>query len=289
MGKALAVLVVISFIFSGRYSHAQTIQVSDPRLEMKDNRLLISYDILNSGPVDKFIVNLQVTDANGKSVNTHSLSGDIGEGISGGENKKITWDPEADSIYLDADIFITLFATRVSPPEPVITPKESIPAEHTGRDDLMKEDHVKEDIPENVYAKEFSRAGLIFQSLALPGLGLSRLTGKPHWLRGVAGYGCIAGAIVFNKVAIATYQDFKMAETIDGAASMLAEAARQDNISEALAYSAIGIWVVDLIWTVTGTSEIGKRPLYGEVKGLSFRTGFDPRLKVPLVGFSYSF
>ena len=91
------------------------------------------------------------------------------------------------------------------------------------------------------------RTGIILQSLALPGLGLSRMTGKPHWLRGVAGYGCIAGSIILNRQAISTYDDIDDLEDYDDKNELFQKSLNRDNISEVLAYAAIGIWV-DIGW-----------------------------------------
>lgn len=58
----------------------------------------------------------------------NTLSGDIGEILSGGSNKQITWKFEADNVYLDAYVFVQINATVIKPPPPPVIeePEEEI-------------------------------------------------------------------------------------------------------------------------------------------------------------------
>lgn len=135
------------------------------------------------------------------------------------------------------------------------------------------------------------RAGIILQSLAVPGLGLSRATGKPHWIKGVAGYGCLAGSVVLNRLAVKTYEDFdsEIVYFPEDADRLLSRSVLQDNISETLAYTAIGIWVMDIVWTVIASSDLTNDMSSSRNMGLSIKSGVDPLFKVPVVGISYRF
>jgi hypothetical protein len=137
--------------------------------------------------------------------------------------------------------------------------------------------------------KGFSRSGIILQSVALPGLGLTRMNGQPHWIRGVAGYGCITGSILLNRKAISTYEQYLAGTAADDADEHFQTADRQDAISEALAYVAIGIWVTDVVWTVLGTSGLTNKPVTGRTRGFSSGMGFDPLSGAPLIGIRYGF
>ncbi len=263
VGKFPAFLLIIFLIQSGPDGLAQSVfDVSKPRFELKDNSVRISYDILNSSPLEYFIVRVEITDADGKRIRAKALVGDIGEHVSGGKDKMINWDLGADNVIMNAEITVNIYAE-------LVLPAISSPAD--------------------TKAQGYSRTGLILQSLALPGLGLSRATGNPHWIRGVAGYGCIAGSVVLNKMAVSTFESFLEAETTEDAEVKLTKSVRQDNISEVLAYMAIGIWVSDIIWTVVGTRDISKNPLYSETKGISVTTGIDPLTYSPMVGVRYRF
>ncbi len=59
---------------------------------------------------------IDISYENGTLVPARSLSGDIGKGVAGGDNKKIIWDIEADSIFLDGDIFVEVYATAGNSP-----------------------------------------------------------------------------------------------------------------------------------------------------------------------------
>ncbi len=59
-------------------------------------------------------------------------------------------------------------------------------------------------------------------------------------------------------MAISTYDDYQESG-ISGECQCIAEQAKnQDNISEVLAFAAIGIWITDMVWTIIGTSDMNK-------------------------------
>ena len=253
-----------------------TVEVSKPVLSMKGNKIQISYDLLNSTKKDTYTIRIEITDSEGKTIDARSLSGDIGEEIIGGGNKKILWDIEADSIFLDDEIFVQVYALAESVPvveEPQVARTEE-PA-------VVETESVK---------KEFNRTAIIIQSVAFPGLGLSRTNpGQPHWIRGVLGYGCIAGSIYFNSKAVSSYQAYKNTDNLDEVDDLFNQAVKQDNISEALAFIAIGIWVTDLVWTIVGTSGLNSDQISGDLKRFSVGTNIEPISSVPLIAFRYRF
>ena len=110
--RKTSVFIFILFLFFQNFcSYAQTeIRLSKPRLELEDNNLVISYDILNSKQTDKFRIWIEITDSIGQNINARSLSGDIGENVLGGNNKKITWNLKADNISLDIGIYVQVYA-----------------------------------------------------------------------------------------------------------------------------------------------------------------------------------
>ena len=281
MWKFSTFLLIIFLLQSGPDCLAQSdFDVSEPRFELKDNSVRISYDILNSNPSENFVVSVEITDADGKRIKVKALGGDIGEGVSGGKNKMITWDLGADNIVMNAEITVNIHAELVLP---------SISSPGENKEDNQGGNNKRKDVTADITAQGYNRTGLILQSLALPGLGLSRTTGNPHWIKGVAGYSCIAGSVVLNKAAVATYDGFLEAGTTEDAEIKLSKSVRQDNISEVLAYMAIGIWVSDIIWTVVGTKDISKNPLYSGTKGISVTTGIEPLTISPMVGIIYRF
>lgn len=315
IGKAIIFLLIFCLFFLDPACHAQTkVRVSDPKLELKDNIIHIYYDILNSNPDEKYIISINIRDEDGSPVDAHSFVGDIGIVEEGGTNKQITWNLEADNIFMDAYVFVQINAKVISPPEPVTTePEEEVThevveekadiqtkaqAEEIKEKDVIVEDKTEPAKPEEEIeteelppltktTKEFNRTEVVIQSLALPGLGLSRITGQPHWIRGVTGYGCIAGAIILNRTAINTFNNIGSLFYFDEINRAYDKSTRQGITSKVLGYTAVGIWVTDFIWNLAGTTDLKRRTSTSQ--GFSFETNIDPLSYVPMVSVKYRF
>jgi hypothetical protein len=227
---------------------------------MNGNIITISYDILNSSPEEKYTISLEIKDENGNVIKAQSLYGDIGDEVAGGSNKQISWNLEADNIYIDAYVFVQINASI----DPLFAPGK-------------------------INSGSYNRTGLIMQSLAFPGLGLSRMSGNPHWIRGVAGYGCIVGSIVFSRQALNTYNGIEDLIYFDEINSAYDKSIQQSNISGILAFTAIGIWVTDIIWTIVGTSELKEYPYSTDSNGFSIGSSIDPMSNAPMLSVRYRF
>jgi hypothetical protein len=294
IGKLRWVLVTSVLFCLGPSVIAQEIQVSDPRLELRDNTIHITYDILNSSPSDEFTVRLTVEDDRGQTIRADALSGDIGDMVYGGKGKEIRWDLTADGVEMEAQIFFKVYAKPVPPPEPVVVsiPEEELSSEEEKEEVVESEQTNIQNAsggPSTEESKHFSRAGIIGQSIVFPGLGLSRVTGKPHWLRGVATYGCLAGSVVMNRMAFATYNGIYGIDDFREREEQYQKSLSQDQTSEILAYAALAIWVSDFIWTVAGTGNLKAMTYGNDRSGFSFYSSVDPLSTTPLLGFSYKF
>ncbi len=253
-----------------------SVEVSDPRLEVRDNKLVITYDILKGDPGEKYVISIDIRDEQGNTIRANTLKGDVGMVEEGGVGKRIVWDPAADNIFINSQIYVKVNAEIILPPEPE-EPPEPVDLSKT----VSPADHVE--------AKEFSRTGLVLQSLAIPGLGLSRLTGNPHWIRGVAGYGCLAGSVTMNRVALNNYGDIGGLEEYEEKNELYDKAALQNNIASVLAFTAAAIWVTDIIWTLVGTSELKRGSQSAQSKGVSIHGKIDPLSGTPLLSLNYNF
>ncbi len=275
------------------FSSAQTaFQVSDPTLELDDHVIRITYDIVNSTPADRFRVGMHITDTEGRTIFPKTVLGDIGGDVTGGSHKEIRWNLEADQLYLNEKIFVELYASVIPSSRPGYS--------QTGIDEQTVTDHTPPAVDQGetsahirssntAFMGNHSGAGIMLQSLVVPGMGLSKITGKPHWIRGMAGYACLGGAIYFNTQSIKTYQEIEDYPTYDQRYDQLQKSITQDHVSEILAYSALGIWITDVIWNLTGLSSLKKRSMYGKAKGISFNTDVDPVTFTPMAGITYSF
>jgi len=274
-------------------SYGQEIAVSDPSLELRGNIVHITYDILNSTSSDRFVVELRITDARGDRVPARTLSGDIGDDVPGGRAKYIDWDPKADNIEMEGSIFVDIKVKKVLPITPIVAPvkeeEKDDPVKVVQEEGLEKpgEDDIRPKAREASSLNQFSRTGLMLQSVVFPGLGLTRYRGGPHWIKGVAAYGCIAGSVVLNKSAINSYSGIIDLTELEEKNTLYEKAVQQDNISEALIYTAIGIWVVDLVWTFLGTSDIKRTA--NSSGGVRINSTIDPVSSAPMLAFTYKF
>ena len=265
MKGSVTYLTIIILVSTIQICRAQSIaEVSSPELALVNNRVEIRYDILNSNISEVFHIRLEITDPKGNLVPARTFSGDIGEHIPGGAGKMISWDFEADSIFLDEEIFVQVFALQ----EVQARVEEIMPQEK----------------------KSFSRSSLIIQSLVFPGLGLTRINpGQPHWIKGVAAYSCLGGAIYLNQQAIKNYDAYLNSDNSEQRDDYYNTSNQQDLASEILGITAIGIWVADLIWTIVGTRSLSTTADSFKQKGFHISTGFDSLSSAPLLSFQYKF
>lgn len=263
MRKKLFLIICCSMITYSFLCAQQNIVITKPQLEFKDNNIIVEYDILNSQESESFRIWLDVIDSEGNNIQSNAVSGDVGNYVSGGKDKKIYWNLTADNIYIDAQLSI------------------KVNAEVTKESTATNPDNETE----NAYAG-IKRGGLLVQSLVFPGWGLSRINKGPHWLKGVVGYGIVAGAVVYNVKALSNYNAYLETSDVTIGNELFALSNRQDKISEGLMIAAAGIWVVDLIWTAAGSAKV-KRPV--ELGGVSVGSALDPVSNAPLLAFKYSF
>jgi len=265
MRKAVIYIVFVSLIFPCYHCLSQTtVEISKPYLEVKANTVNIYYNIINSHPTDKFRIWLEITDSTGNVINPNALYGDFGNDVSGGNNKIIKWDLTSDSVFVDTGLFFRIFA-------------EKLPSEKT--EDIILP--VKKDIKPGI---------AIFQSLLFPGWGLSAIHKRqPHWIKGITAYGLITTSIIYNRKAISSYDDYLNTSDIQNINRFYDNSVKQDNISEICAYTAIGIWAIDLFWTLNSVSKIKKDKKYSQTKGISINPEYNHSIKTPLLTVRYNF
>ncbi len=218
-------------------------------LEIKNNQLFIYYKISNSNSRQRFRVSVNITGAKGEIIEAKSLTGDIGENITGGIDKQIVWDLIADEVYIDEDIDVEVTATLTN----------TLPS----------------------LGKVFSR------SLIFPGLGHSKITDrKPYWIMGIAGYGCLGASLIFNNMSAQTYDDYLASYDFDESDDLYDSSIQQKKISNALLISGASIWIIDLVWTGLDFKNIRKNVNHGNI---SLKTAYNPQFKAPVFVFNYKF
>ncbi len=295
MGKALASLLTVLLLLVSLLSFGQIhTAVSHPVVEVNDQEVHIFYDIINSGPNHRFNVLVLITDTRGRELISRSLSGDVGDHISGGHKKHIVWNLEEDQVTLDGPIDVQIILEALPTAIPGISTQKQDQNDLEKSDSLARVDAFSKNellgaAASPVEPKEYSRTGLVFKSLLFPGWGLTNLKKKPHWIKGLAAYGCVAGSVYLNRQAVNTYAQIDNFQDYQDKDDLYQKAIKQDNISEVLAITAASIWVIDFVWTLVGTSELKAKNKKSPGPGLSLITEIDPFTYAPMLGVHISF
>jgi len=191
-------------------SFSQGFIITQPILEADGNRLLILYNIISKKSADQYYIWVEMKKANGERILAKTFSGDIGGNVKSGNNKKIIWDPEKDSIYLNEEIFVEVKAEK--------------------------------------YIKSFNKGSMILKSAALPGWGQTNISGKPWWLTGIAVYGTLAGGYLYHQKYLKSYESYKIEEDPLNRTDLYDQTQKQLNISRVMIYSAASAWALNVLW-----------------------------------------
>jgi len=204
-------IIILFFFFLAGKSFSQDILITVPRLEFDGKQLLISYDIIAKKSSERFFVWVEAKKRNGDTINMRTLSGDIGEFIEPGKNKKIIWIPEADSVFLNEEIYTEVKAER--------------------------------------YIKSFNRGSMMCLSAIFPGWGQTKISkGKPWWLIGVASYGALAGGYLTYKNYQDTYDSYTAEDDPLVRDDLFLQSQKQMNTSSALLISGAALWAANILW-----------------------------------------
>jgi len=203
--------------------------ISKPELIFRNDSLIITYRFINCRADQQFRVWLDVNTIEGKRLIPKTLSGDIGDHISCGATKKIYWNMDADSIFMDDVIYVK----------------------------------VKAEVTEmQVRAARGGDNGKYFlASLLFPGSGLNLKNGnnKPYWLMGIAGYGGVATTLYFNQMAKTAHDKYVQETDQTQKADYLQDYNDNKKYMKISAISTGTIWLANLIWTLAAPdSEPGK-------------------------------
>ena len=204
--------ILMLFLLIAIKSGAQDYKITVSNQELTGNKLYITFQIDCKNLNDKFRISIEVKKQNGEPIVPKSISGDLGDNIKPGNNKIIVWDLEQDTIYLNnEEISLEVFCEK--------------------------------------QIKYISKGSIVLMSVVLPGLGQSKMTGKPWWIGGVAAYGALAGGFVFHKSCLDSYEQYKAEKTnASDRAELWDQVQKQNSISNIFFISAASIWVSNLIW-----------------------------------------
>lgn len=213
------ILLVWGLFFLATCAYAQIIVDSKAELTnvdffMQEDKLVITYDLLNTKPDEKYLISVNIVTETDKPVNAKSFSGDVGENISGGAGKRIIWNISDDIAYLDDKISVKVSAIYINPR----------------------------------IVKPTSRGKAMLLSTLLPGLGCSKTTLKPiHLVKGIAGYGCIAGSFYFNNKSNKTFADYQDSDVAADRDRLFDQSVKEKNLSDILIYSGGAVWLIEYV------------------------------------------
>jgi hypothetical protein len=210
----------------------------------------VTYDLDKAGKDERFSILLKISTPSGKIITSYTLSGDVGENITGGKDKQIIWCISRDNVAINEDIAVEVFATS-----------------------------------EGSNVKFVSRSKAVLISAVVPGLGLTKLNnGGPYWIMAIVVYGAAAGSYIYYSMAEQNYTKYLVARTEDERNTLHSTVQSQKNMSNVLMYTAGAVWLGNLIWTLANPNKTkpGK-------KGISLGGSYDPMAKAPVVMFKYKF
>lgn len=232
--------------------------------EIQGDQMVITYDIINASPGQTFTVELTILTGSGKTIPAKTLGGDVFRNVKGGNNKRIFWDLKKDNVVIDDAIQVQLVAI----PEDVSPAGQQIPRSEK---------------------PSFSTGNVMLRSVLWPGLGNQKINGGgAWWLLGVAGYTSLAGSWLLNLGASSAYDDYLNATTSTDRDSYFKTARLSYNLSKALGYTAVGIWLTDFTITAIRASA-GKKPAKVSQSGLQLHSNFDATMQSPTLGIVYKF
>jgi len=218
MKKIFHMTVSLSFLFlllpiDSINTLAQTsARIENTRLEIDEGRLIINYDLVYTRHNERFNVWVNITKPSGQKINTKNITGHIGQNIAGGKGLIIVWNYESDGIDYEGEVDVQVMA------------------------ELMA-------------ASSLRIEKVLLKSAVLPGWGLYGMEkSSPYFLFGVAGYGSVAAALIYNSKSDKTYTDYLHSTDIYKRESLYSDYTRQTNASRIFGITAAAIWIADFGW-----------------------------------------
>lgn len=312
-------LLLICIVLSFKTTTAQLIpRITNTQLDYHEdqNYMVISYDIVNAQPTDRFEIWLEIKTHTGRIINATAILGDIGINITGGTGKRIVWDMQGDSINSKENIYVFVRGKPINPEAASTdnnTRKKNKTREETNTDnyepvqDNKQTNNIKDETNEentivNPYQNieieteednKISMGSAILMSAVVPGLGLTKMEPtKPYWLMGLATYGCLGASVYYNRLAVDSYDSYLASNEEVERASLCSDWEYQNNVSKGLAIGAAIIWAADMIWVIAKTSK-QKSDYYSlmnkKQKGIFLGATYDEYINQPLLSLTLKF
>jgi hypothetical protein len=267
--RYIPIRILISFTiilaFTGIQSFSQELtktKIENIDFQLQEGKIVITYDLLRSEKTERFIVSVNAITESGDTIPARSLTGDVNENVSGGRKKTILWDYQRDNFFTREAFHIEVFALPQMVDISELSPYDSYPG--LGKSILMT----------TVY----------------PGWASTKLKdGKPHWIKGIAGYGCLAMAFVYNNKAVTSYDNYQSSMIRKDRNSFYDDAVSQKQLSSVFAFSALAVWVMDYTCIIISHNKLIKNAYNAYEQKISFGYDVDPITTQPLLSVRLTF
>jgi len=246
---------------------------------VKNDTLFVNYDLVKTKNDEWFEVTLTVKTLSGKVYTPASVSGHVGKFVAGGKHKQIAWAILKDNVFIDEEIYVEIRAipmgvqqaqTQIQPP---VTEQQA---------KVTKESESSSKPSREIVSRTYSKGGAIVLSAIIPGLGITKQKeGGAYWLMGLACYGMVAGGVILNVSANSSYNKYKEATTAGDRDTYFKKAENNAKTGNILYYSALGIWAIDMVWTILTPNKVRTT--------FSLKGNFDPYINKPMVSLSFKF
>lgn len=229
-------------------------KIQNVDFELVNDRLVITYDLVNTKPREKFNISVNIFTVAGKEIDAQAFSGDVNSDVSGGYKKKIIWDIQKDIAYIEDEIIVRVLAELQNPK--IIGPT--------------------------------SKGAALLLSTLYPGWGSAKITRKnAHVLKGLLAYGSVAGAAIYNYKAYDNYDKYKNTFDINESAKLFEDAENQYKLSDAFLYGAVALWSLEylnILFTKNRT-----RTTAGLNKNISINYAYNKITNTPMVILKINF
>lgn len=230
---------------------------------LQEGKIVITYDLLKSEKNERFIVFVNAVTESGDSIFARSVTGDVNENVSGGRNKTIVWDYERDHFFTEEAFQIEVNAV----------PQLVEPSEFAGP-----------------YGDYPGLGKSFLMTTVFPGWASTRLKdGKPHWVKGIVGYGCLSLSYLYNRKAANSYTDYKVSMDRNERNDLYDDALTQKQLSSLFAISALAVWVMDYTCIIISHNKLMKNTYNTGMQKISFGYGFDPLSAQPQLSVKLTF
>lgn len=234
--------------------HGQPVaSIRNTDISLDNDRIIVTYDLVDAKPGEKFEVWLRITGADGVLIQGRSFSGDIGRNIEGGNGLVIYWNFEKDHITLSDEISIQVMA-------------------------------------ELLETKELTYIKALALSTVVPGWGLAKIEDrKLYTLIGLAGYGSVAAGLYYTFRSKSTYTEYGNSSEIIERNSLYNDYISQKNTGEIFGWSAAAIWVADIVWMSLRFGRAKDNPQAFISRRIHLGYSYCPASGTPLVSMHINF